>query len=57
MRSKASLILGEAVVHDSLVAVEREAHRPAADVELACHPVELGVGDRSLPLPPLRALA
>ena len=45
-RGEGRLDLGEAVVDDRLVAVEREAHAPAPDLELAGHRVEDVVGDR-----------
>ena len=49
------LHLAEAVVDDGLVAVEGEAHHPAADLELARHLVDAGVRDRFLALVPRRA--
>jgi hypothetical protein len=50
------LDLREAVVDDGLVAVEREAHRPAPDLELARDRVDDVARDRSRLLPPLLAL-
>ena len=47
------LDLAELVVDHRLVAVEREAHDPPADVELARDPVDDRVGHRLLPLEPL----
>jgi hypothetical protein len=48
------LHLAEPVLDDRLVAVEREAHHPAADLELARHLVDSPVGDRLLALVPGR---
>jgi hypothetical protein len=50
------LDLREAMVDDRLVAVEREAHAPASDLELARHLVDDRVGHRPLLLPPLVAV-
>ena len=55
-RSNARLILANDQVDHRLVAVEREAHDPAADLQLARHPVEHVVGDRALAGPEVRAL-
>ncbi len=49
IRPNASLHLGEPVIHDRLVAVQRRSHQPPADIEPARQLVEDVIGNRPAP--------
>jgi hypothetical protein len=53
-RLEGGLYLGEAMVDDRLVAVERKSHQPAPDLELLRHVVDRVVGHRIIALVPGR---